>query len=285
MSDSAETGIVLRDIEEISEMRAVEQMQKEVWGFSDRDIVPVMTFIPTIEVGGVLVGAFYDDRLVGFAYGFLGRENGEITLHSDMLAVLPKYRSRNIGYKLKLAERERALAAGIRTMTWTFDPLQCRNAHLNFGKLGVVSNRYRVDHYGEESSSFLHQDIGTDRLWVRWPLDSLRVKRRIGSDTSEPSIRSMPGDAVTLVGLDAGGPVRLNSVTEVRDHQHLTIEIPGDIVSIQQTNLPVARAWREFTREAFTEALAVGYIVEDFYRVSRGELSGGAYVLRRGDEN
>jgi predicted GNAT superfamily acetyltransferase len=276
--------MVLRDIEEISEMRAVEQMQRDVWGFSDRDIVPVMTFIPTIEVGGILVGAFDDDRLLGFAYGFLGRENGEITLHSDMLAVLPEYRSRNVGYKLKLAQRERALAAGIRTMTWTFDPLQSRNAHLNFEKLGVVSNRYRVDHYGDESSSFLHQDIGTDRLWVRWPLDSLRVKRRLEGDGAEPSIRSIPGDAVTLVGFDTGGPVRLNSVTEVKDHQHLTIEIPGDIVSIQQTNLEVARAWRELTREAFTEALAIGYIVEEFCRVARGELCGGAYVLRRGNE-
>src|SRR3954454_17599028 len=124
MADSADSKIVFRDIEQISEMRAVEQLQKEVWGFSDRDIVPVLTLIPTIEVGGVLVGAFDNERLVGFAYGFIGREKGNLTLHSDMLAVLPQYRCQNVGYKLKLVQRERALATGIGIMTWTFDPLQ-----------------------------------------------------------------------------------------------------------------------------------------------------------------
>src|SRR4051812_21164483 len=206
MADTANKRLVIRDIVTIPEMRAVEDLQREVWGFSDRDIVPVLTLIPTIEVGGVLVGAFDRERLVGFAYGFIGREKGNLTLHSDMLAVLPQYRSQNLGYKLKLEQRERALAAGIGIMTWTFDPLQSRNAHLNFAKLGVVSTRYNVDHYGDESSSFLHQNIGTDRLWVWWELDSVRVRQRLQSEGSARPIQSIPGDAITLVGLTADGP-------------------------------------------------------------------------------
>jgi predicted GNAT superfamily acetyltransferase len=107
MSNSSQPTIVIRDIKRIPEMRAVEELQKEVWGCSDRDIVPLMHFIPAIEVGGILVGAFDEENLVGFAYGFVGREDGQSIIHSDMLAVRPAYRGCNLGYKLKLAQRER----------------------------------------------------------------------------------------------------------------------------------------------------------------------------------
>jgi predicted GNAT superfamily acetyltransferase len=279
MSDSADSKIVFRDIEQISEMRAVEQLQKEVWGFSDRDIVPVLTLIPTIEVGGVLVGAFDKERLVGFAYGFIGREKGKLTLHSDMLAVLPQFRSQNLGYKLKLAQRERALAAGIGIMTWTFDPLQSRNAHLNFAKLGVIASRYKIDHYGDESSSFLHQNIGTDRLWAWWELDSARVRQRLQSDEQARMLPPVPRDAITLAGLTAAGPSSKCRLHEAIGSEHLLIEIPADINSLQQQNVQVARRWREITREAFVEALAAGYVVKEFYRPSDAEQVNGAYLL------
>jgi predicted GNAT superfamily acetyltransferase len=279
MSDSADSKIVFRDIEKISEMRAVEQLQKEVWGFSDRDIVPVLTLIPTIEVGGVLVGAFDKERLVGFAYGFIGREKGNLTLHSDMLAVLPQYRCQNVGYKLKLAQRERALAAGIGIMTWTFDPLQSRNAHLNFAKLGGVSSRYKIDHYGDESSSFLHQNIGTDRLWVWWELDSARVRQRLQIYETARMIPSVPPDAITLAGLTADGPSRKCRLHESIGSEHLLIEIPADINSLQQQDVQVARRWREITREAFVEALAAGYVIKEFYRPSSAGQVNGAYLL------
>ena len=279
MSDSADSNIVYRDIEKISEMRAVEQLQKEVWGFSDRDIVPVLTLIPTIEVGGVLVGAFDKERLVGFAYGFIGREKGNLILHSNMLAVLPQYRCQNLGYKLKLAQRERALATGIGIMTWTFDPLQSRNAHLNFAKLGVVSSRYKIDHYGDESSSFLHQNIGTDRLWVWWELDSLRVRQRLQSDEQERMIPSVPRDAITLAGLTADGPSSKCGLHEAIGSEHLLIEIPADINSLQHQDVHVARRWREITRKAFVEALAAGYVIKEFYRPTGAGQVNGAYLL------
>jgi len=61
-------------------------------------------------------------------------------------------------------------------MTWTFDPLQSLNAHLDFAKLGVVADAYKINFYGESTSSFLHKiGTGTDRLWVTWLLDSERV--------------------------------------------------------------------------------------------------------------
>src|SRR4030095_9937097 len=172
------SNIVIRDIESISEMRDVESLEKEVWGCEDLDIVPLTLLAAARESGGILIGAFDGTSLVGFAFGFVGREEGEVVHHSHMLAVKPSHRSFNLGYELKLAQRIRALEQGITRMTWTFDPLQSLNAHFNFGKLGVISDRYKIDFYGESTSSPLHQS-GTDRLWVTWFLDSPRVKERV----------------------------------------------------------------------------------------------------------
>src|SRR6476619_3928254 len=116
--------IVIRDIRGQPEMRAAEELQKEVWGFSDIDVVPLTQLVAAKAAGGIVVGAFDREVLVGFAYGFVGYEDGNVTHHSHMLAVKPAYRGANVGYLLKLAQRRTALEQGIDRMTWTFDPLQ-----------------------------------------------------------------------------------------------------------------------------------------------------------------
>ena len=156
--------IVIRDIETLDEMHEVETLQREIWGVSDLDVLPALALRPQKEVGATLIGAFAEGRMVGFVFGFPGILNGETIIHSDMLGVSKEYRSQNVGYLLKQAQRSAAVALGVRRITWTFDPLQSRNAHLNFNKLGVIADRYLVNYYGE-TSSFLHR-AGTDRLWV-----------------------------------------------------------------------------------------------------------------------
>ena len=164
-SASEKPTIVIRDIELISEMREVESLQKEVWGCDDRDVVPLTILAATREIDAILVGAFDGSTLIGFAYSLVGREHERIVHHSHMLAVRATHRNFNLGYRLKLAQRDRVLAQGINRMTWTFDPLQSLNAHFNFAKLGVVADAYKINFYGEATSSFLHQiGIGTDRL-------------------------------------------------------------------------------------------------------------------------
>ena len=138
--------IVIRDIETVDEMREVETLQREIWGVSDLDVVPALALRPQKEVGGILMGGFADGRMIGFVFGFPGILNGEVIIHSDMLGVTSEYRSQNVGYLLKLAQREAALALGVKRITWTFDPLQSRNAHLNFGKLGVIADRYLINY-------------------------------------------------------------------------------------------------------------------------------------------
>src|SRR5882762_7257164 len=151
----ADPAIVIRDLNAISELREVEELQKQVWGIEDREVFPTLALIPMIETGAVLIGAFDGDNMAGFVFGFPGLESGRAIIHSDMLAVKPAYRSLGLGYKLKLAQRERTLTKGIDTITWTFDPLQSLNAYLNVAKLGVIADRYRVNYYGE-TTSFLH---------------------------------------------------------------------------------------------------------------------------------
>ena len=165
-----------------------------------------------------------------------------------MLAVKTAYRNFNLGYKLKLAQREAVMAQGINLITWTFDPLQSLNAYFNFTKLGVISERYVINFYGEEATSFLHQ-TGTDRFWVKWLLTSDRVVQR----------------------LKAAKPVLENPADK------LLIEIPRDINTLQQENPELALEWRERTRREFTEAIDAGFTVRDFYR--EGET--GVYILGR----
>ena len=168
----------IREVRGIDELRAVEDMQIEVWGVKEREIVSTLTLIPVLAVGGILLGAFDGKTLAGFVYGFPGFEGDERIIHSDMLAVRDSYRDRGLGRTLKLAQRDRALAMGVHKITWTFDPMQPRNAHLNFG-LGVIADRYLRDFYFDTSSP-LHAG-GTDRLWVTWHLQ--------GFSHPEPTVR------------------------------------------------------------------------------------------------
>lgn len=283
----SQTKIVIRDIESIEEMGAVEELQRAVWECADIDVVPRMLLHPACEVGGVLVGAFDDARLAGFAFGLVGLERGALTLHSHMLAVAPEYRGREIGYQLKLAQRGRALANGIKRMTWTFDPLQSRNAHLNFARLGVVCEDYRVDYYGDVSTSPLHRGTGTDRLWVTWHLDSERVARRINSKSdSDEQMRDEIERAAPLVSASQSGGPEVSRLTNGSHGGLVSIEIPADINELRRDDLALASRWRNATRSAFRASLAAGYVVEEFSRFARDGRRRGAYLLRwRGDES
>ncbi|HVO61152.1 MAG TPA: hypothetical protein VMT53_09455 [Terriglobales bacterium] len=270
-------AVTIRDLDAIEDLRKVPDLEKAVWGSDDRDTVPVLMLIAAKEAGSILIGAFDDQRLIGFAFGFPGIEHGEISIHSHMTAVLPGYRDLNLGYQLKLAQRERALAMNIKLITWTFDPLQARNAHFNFAKLGVVSDRYKIDFYGNESTSTLHQN-GTDRLWVSWLLDSERVRQRI-TRTSALPVSTQPDNLLVRCD-EKSRPVR-GELRSALTCNSVGIQIPSEIASIEETNSALATDWRQDTRWAFTECLKSGFYVADFLR-GRWSQSPGTYVLAKG---
>jgi predicted GNAT superfamily acetyltransferase len=274
--------IIIRSIETLADMRAVEELQREVWG--PQEVVPLTHLIAAREVGAILVGAFDRDELVGFVYGFVGQERAHTLIHSHMLAIKPAYRDQALGYRLKLAQREQALAQGFALINWTFDPLQSRNAHLNFGKLGVIADQYRIDFYGAESPSELHRHIGTDRLWVTWLLASRRVRRRLETGPPSQALPRAVENAPVLVEAGADGSPLGTVKTDGLSIKHLLIEIPGDIGSLQEHEPELAARWRKATRHAFTEAMAAGYRVEEFYRRSRNGERYGVYLLSRRGE-
>ncbi len=277
MRTTTETSIIIRDIDAGAEMHAVEELQKEVWGLPDLDVVPLSHLVAATAAGGVLLGAFDRKILVGFVYGFVSYERGRVAHHSHMLAVKSADRNFNLGHRLKLAQRERVLAQGITMMSWTFDPLQSLNAYFNFNKLGVVSDCYFINFYGEDAASFLHRN-GTDRLWVTWRLSSRRVSERIGGiNNIAPEIESV----VPLVQIEKDNSPRQNDLTDGLSGEYVLIEIPADINELERQSSELASAWRVATRAAFTKALSSGYLVENFHRRSRGGGQISTYYLSR----
>jgi len=171
---SAES-ILLRKCDSLQELQACVALQKEVWGFSDIELVPLRMFVVAQKVGGQVIGAFDDDQLVGFAFAIPGIHDRHSYLYSHMLAVRKQYRNVGLGRRLKLFQREDALVRGFDLMEWTFDPLEIKNAYLNIERLGAITRRYNLNQYGITSSP-LQGGLPTDRLVAEWWLKSKRVE-------------------------------------------------------------------------------------------------------------
>ena len=182
--------ILIRQCSGFEELAACVQLQIDVWGYGDRDVVPRRVFTVAQKIGGQVMGAFdtalpgtdphgEPDSLVGFAMALPGISGGRPYLHSHMLAVNPDYRNQGIGRRLKLFQRDEALARGIARMEWTFDPLEIKNAFLNIARLGAVVRRYAPNFYGVTSSR-LHGQVPTDRLYAEWWLQSDWVSSALG---------------------------------------------------------------------------------------------------------
>jgi predicted GNAT superfamily acetyltransferase len=182
-------AVIVRKCETLSEMEACFELQKEVWKFADADLIPVRMFVAAAKVGGHVVGAFVkkndkadgakndegENELVGFALAIPGVRNDHHYLHSQMLAVRQQYRNGGLGRRIKIYQREEALARGFELMEWTFDPLEIKNAYLNIEKLGAIARRYNVNQYGITSSP-LQGGLPTDRLVAEWWMKSKRVE-------------------------------------------------------------------------------------------------------------
>jgi predicted GNAT superfamily acetyltransferase len=282
----SKAAITIRDLKGFHDLKQVEAVEREVWELSDLDTTPLTLAIATQQAGSLWLGAFDGSKLVGFAFGFLGVEDGRLNFHSHMLAVRAPYRNSDLGHKLKLAQRERVLAMRINgtritELTWTFDPLQSKNAHLNFAKLGVISQDYKIDFYGPETSSPLHRN-STDRLWVKWPVTSRRVQTRLQGKDHRGEMLDALRTLQPLVQFNAHGKPHRNDLSAALLRQRIAIEIPSDIGSIEQNDSTLARQWRLETRWGFTQALQSGFFVAEFCRTVRGQQGPGVYLLEKG---
>ena len=205
MSDGSEprlpspvAEVVIRPVSEVTELEACVQLQVATWGYDPADVVPRRLFSLAGRIGGQVLGAFLGERLVGFLLALPAHRNGHGYLHSHMLAVVPDVRDHGIGQRLKLAQRDDALARGIELIEWTFDPLVIKNAHLNLNRLGAVARRYAHDFYGPTSSP-LQGGLPTDRLYAEWWLRSERVRRALeGSQSRTEVLQRLAVDCVVV---------------------------------------------------------------------------------------
>ena len=167
--------MVIRRCQGLDELRTCVALQKEIWNFTDEELVPLRMFVVADKVGGQVMGAFDGKEMIGFALSVPGTRSGYLYLHSHMLAVRKEHRNSGLGRRLKLLQREDALARGIELIEWTYDPLEIKNAYLNIEKLGAISRRYNINQYGITSSP-LQGGLPSDRLIAEWWLKSKRVE-------------------------------------------------------------------------------------------------------------
>ena len=245
-------SVTLRRCHSIEDFHACVALQKEVWNFTDAELVPLRMFVVADKIGGQVMGAFDGDVMVGFALSVPGTRTGHVYLHSHMLAVRKDHRNGGLGRRLKLMQREDALARGIELIEWTFDPLEIKNAYLNVEKLGAVVCRYNINQYGITSSP-LQGGLPSDRLIAEWWLKSKRVE--------------------TLLATGKNPPIVIES----------SIEVPAQIYEWKATPETRSKAQQvqERNREQFLRAFSHGLAVLGYECDAQ---SNGTFLLGHWDE-
>jgi predicted GNAT superfamily acetyltransferase len=267
--------ITVRPLRKVEEFRQCERIQQNVWGSTG---VSSEALLVTHKYGGMVLGALAGRKLVGFLYAFLGRRSGELIHWSHMMAVEDGFRDRGLGFRMKLEHRRRALEQGIRSIAWTFDPLQSRNAALNLTRLGAQVNEYVSDCYGRFPSA-IERGLPSDRFVADWRIGSCRVRRRLRGrapllfPAALPRINETePNSRGLLVNR------RLHLNLSVR---RLLVEIPVDTDRMRALDMNLARHWRMEARRIFQRYFSRGYRVEDFLPPAFASDGRAFYLLRR----
>jgi predicted GNAT superfamily acetyltransferase len=233
----AEREVTIRECVSVEDFKQCIELERSVWHDDDIGIMPIRLYMISKSCNAPTIGAFdYSGQLVGFVHTTLALMGRHVVYHSHLAAVVEGLRHRDIGFRMKLAQRERALAAGIPLIIWTFDPLQSRSAHLNINKLGAVIRRYEVNYYSDGISAVFDSNVPSDRIFAEWWLSSPRVESALG-----------------------GSPIAMMEETA-------SVEIPEDINAVRSASLKEHLDWRIRVREEFQRALSRGDIVRGFAR-------------------
>ncbi len=272
-------GANIRLLQTHDEFRQCERLQRRVWGTLSASS-ELMTVAQ--EYGGVVLGAFERKKLVGFLYAFLGRRRGRLVHWSHMMAVLPGRRDRGLGFRMKLAHRRLALQRGLKSICWTFDPLQTRNAALNLRRLGARVEEYVRDVYGR-FPSLIERGLLSDRFVVNWRIASPDVARRLRPKPSgaRPSPKALLFPRVNETRPNARGLLENRRISLSRRQPRLLVEIPSNTDDIRRRSLRLAQRWRLETRRIFEGYFSAGYQVADFVPPSAATAGRCFYVLRR----
>jgi len=275
--------IVIRPLREPEEFRACHSVQQEAWAFPDLLIIPYTQLITIQHNGGIVLGAFDGPEMVGFVFGFLGRDDaGTHYLFSQRMGVLPKCQGRGVGEKLKWAQRAWALEHGLGRIIWTYDPLETPNAYLNITKLGGIVHQYQRDIYGEHGTP-LHCGLPTDRFLLEWDLSSQRVLARLSSPPPCPDSDAWLaeiGCPVNAPGWNEQGLALCGEPDLGRQDQALLVGVPNQWQELRRADSALAGEWRMRTRQVFEHYLGLGYTVTGYARGATTDKH-NLYLLQR----
>ena len=270
--------VLIRKLKDHAEFEYLLHIQKTVWNHSDVNLTPTHQVLIHSRMGAILLGAFVDGKMAGFVYSFPAIYDGGFCQHSHLLAVVPEFQGTGIGKKLKWAQRREALKQGIDLITWTYDPLQAKNANLNLRTLGARSRTYFQDLYGPIPSLRIGSGISTDRLLVEWPLGEKRVlDRQKGKGTGVKDGKRGSGRARRDAPLNLGAmpkalergepkgdpfPMPAPPKMNIRERVVL-VEIPPDVNTLKPYPEIIA-SWRIGLRRVMQSYFKRGYAADDF---------------------
>ena len=267
--------IVIRPLTTLDDMRPVVELQRIYWGDDLESVIPAHMLFSLANHGGHVLAAFEGDRTVGVLVGFLSTNVEEtnrpamanLQIFSKRMVVLPEYRGRGIGYRLKLAQRDLAIKQGIRLVVWTFDPLLAPNAHLNIRKLGVICSSYHENYYGTSNEGGLAKLGSSDRLMAEWWVTNRRVVERLHGSRGGLKLAHYLEAETPIVNPSAltDDGILVPAETPISPAGALAlVEIPTQYTALEAGNPKLARAWRLHIRRVFGQTFARGFIVTDF---------------------
>jgi predicted GNAT superfamily acetyltransferase len=255
-------GFRFRKLEKPEEFRQLADVHRAVWGDEG---VPTTLQRALQDNGGLVLGAFADIYLAGFALSLIGWDGTTLYHYSHMTAVRPEYQNHQLGFRLKAFQRDEVLKLGLNEIRWTFDPLQSRNAWLNVRRLGGTPDRYYIHYYGQMADT-INAGMETDRLRLRWEIATPPVEARVEGKlptTDEDLARWKRSVAIVETEVGQKGLRTPIAVTEPSgESAHL--EIPFDLRAVQEHEPAVLRTWRHAVRDGFRAAFDMGYRVDDF---------------------
>ncbi len=287
-------GIDIRALKTFDEIDEVVALQRGEWDDPTTVIYPHM-LLSLIRNGGLLLGAVKNDRVVGFVLGYLGTDiqdsdrpaMANLKMVSQRMTVLPEYRGSGLGYALKLAQRDYAIKQGIRLITWTFDPLNSRNAHLNIRKLGSVVQAYQKNYYGVKTSPLVSLDQ-SDRLIAEWRVTMPRVEQRLSGKRPPLGIEQYLSANTVIVNpsvIGANGLPEPGNLPNPAYGMLALAEIPANFDEIVRRDEGLARAWRAHSREVLMQAFGANYIITDFLRCKFENRERSFYVFSASEAN
>lgn len=271
-------AIEIRTLNSIRDLNEVRKLESKIWGESDS--IPVHQTVTAVKNGGLVLGAYLNEELIGFQYSFPGFNGKTAYLCSHILGIDQQYRNKGIGEQLKRAQRKEALKLDYSLITWTYDPLESINGYLNIGKLGGVCSTYLPNCYGE-MEDLLNSGIPSDRFLVEW-----QIQKELSADTSEfeYDLDEILTNSVLKYDETKKGLPRVTSASlgpsYIDDNDGvLFVPIPKDFRKIKETDLALAIDWRLQTRTVFTRLFSQGWKINGFKKGNHSEIPVNFYRL------